>query len=302
MAAMAVVVLEHTKLATPRKDMSHTENIQSRKVVKPVQFRSPTSFRILVVIPFCPKDSVQALLLLNWISELGGCREFDCLLLHACQTPASDVAIISETAKLCFNEVIVRPTTHQLANEKWPIGPNWMFRQCLMLLAEDHRPFLWLEPDCFPLCPNWLYRYNEEYCKTSTSSQKTYMGCIVEEMEGCPRHLTGCAIYPGQSDTKKELIEYTKGSTAWDVACAEFVLPYTHHTFLHYHHWGHGVNGSPKFVDVPSESPREVHIVEIPTYAVLGHRCKDGSAIACLRRKMWDMKMSASRLKLMGNP
>jgi len=250
---------------------------------------------LLCVIPFCPDDADAALDLVRWVGELGGSKEHDCVLMAAVQVADEVIGPIVEAALLAFRDVVVQKTPYMLRNEKWPIGPNWMFQVTLLALRDDPRPFFWLEPDCFPLKPGWLDAIEEEY----RTSGKPFMGRIQAQQgrsdspHWCPEHLTGCAVYPPGADNL--LLEYTSRSApwdpmlpwAWDVACHEVAVPNTHDTNLQYHAWGReGL--PPTYVEaVTDQSPRHVIAMSaIPESAVLGHRCKDGSAIACLRKRL----------------
>lgn len=239
-------------------------------------------YPLLVVLPFCSKDYSQAMDMLRWIQELGGCKNNDILLLGDFKMDKRDTDAIHNLAEKSFRKVESIRTPYSLPNESWPIGPNWMFETALRYVYEHYNnPFYWLEPDCVPLKPGWLERLESEYYK----SGKPFMGAIVHSsgQANLPGdHLTGCAIYPNNAH---EYLEHIYGSPkAFDMESAETVVPLTHNTRLHHHFWGQK-NFSPTFrKDNQPDNPRNTLLLKtIPKEAVIFHRSKDGSLIKLLR-------------------
>jgi hypothetical protein len=227
---------------------------------------------LLCVIPVCEKDVNQALDLLRWVEELGGCPTNPLLLVLDCKVAEPLVEALKLVAKYGFSEVHVIRTPHSLPDEKWPIGPTWMFETAVKHIHSVwKRPFWWNEPDCIPLEPGWLTTLQDEYYECG----RQFLGCIVEAQGGqqpAPRHLTGNAVYPPNA------IDYVRHTfrtgLAWDIASHQQVVPHAKHTTLFQHDWG-DFDRPPTFSDLTRLRPG----------AVVFHRCKDGSLIRLLRQR-----------------
>lgn len=237
---------------------------------------------LLVVLPFCTKDYKQALTLLKWIEDLGGCKNNQILLVGDFKIQKKDMDNIHNLAEKSFRKVESIQTPYSLPHEGWPAGPNWMFETALKYVYKNYEnAFYWLEPDCVPLKKDWLSALESEYQKT----EKPFMGAIVHS-SGQPNlpgdHLTGCAVYPNNAH---EYLEHIYGQPlAFDMEMAPTVVPLTHETKLHHHFWGQR-NFSPTFKkDNSPDNPRNTLLLRtIPKEAVLFHRCKDSSLINLLR-------------------
>ena len=227
---------------------------------------------ILCVLPVSTRDLAQAIDLLDWIFELGGQPENDALVVADCKIDEEDVEMVLGRAKIAFAKATVIRTPHSLPDERWPLGPNWMFETAVRWVAEHWRkPFWWNEADCIPLVTRWLTTLENAYY----AALHPFMGYIVDATNGsspAPRHLTGCAVYPGNA---MEYMRHTFGSIyAWDVASHSQVVPITHHTLLFQHNWG--TMGKP---------PTYLTLDPIRPGAVVAHRCKDGSLTRLLRAR-----------------
>ncbi len=237
---------------------------------------------ILVVIPFYKGDYNQAKDLLEWINDLGEVKNNSCLLLADIKMPIADINVLRDIAQKCFKDVAVTTTPHSLPNEKWPIGPNWMFQTaCEYVYKNTANPFLWLEPDALPLKRGWLAEMEDEY----NCCGKPFMGAVVHSsgQDGLPGdHLTGVAIYPNNAHEYLK-VNYNKRE-AFDMTSAPIVIPHTHHTDLHYHFWGKK-DLSPVFkADRSPDNPKNTLLLKtIPEEAVIFHRCKNDSLLKLLR-------------------
>src|SRR6185369_3409346 len=132
--------------------------------------RGQRTMSLVVVLPFCKKDTQAALRLLAWIKELGGCPEHDLVLLVA--HGVADAAISTLKKESSFRTTDVMRTPFALPDEsRHPIGPNWMFETAVKNLSTS---FLWLEPDSVPLCSGWLNKLEAEY-RIGISRNKSFM-------------------------------------------------------------------------------------------------------------------------------
>lgn len=122
----------------------------------------------------------------------------------------------------------------------WPLGPNLVFQQVLWLYHHKRMegPFLWCEPDCIPVRPNWLDDLWEEY----NNCGKSFMGGLVDVMnEGgqrIPRHMTGNAIYPDKPYMLAPAMLEAR-MTPWDVFAAPQIMKHAHFSTQIQHEYRH---------------------------------------------------------------
>lgn len=241
--------------------------------------------QLLLVIPYCKSDMGQAQELLKWIEELGGCKGNPCLLVADCKVPATERNAMKALAEKSFAKVEAITTPFSLPNERWPIGPNWMFETTLRhVFAKYDQPFYWCEPDCIPLKPDWLEALEVEY----NMAGKPFMGAVVSSsgQANLPGdHLTGCAVYPQNAH---ELLQHIYGGkAAFDMAMAETVLPLTHQCLGHFHFWGQkGLPPTFKVNRSPQNPENTLLLGVIPRDSIIFHRNKDSSLIKLLREQM----------------
>lgn len=264
-----------------------------------------------VVIPFCAKDLSLTADLLDWIDDLGGCRKYPCVLVADCKLDAAEVAPVRKSAKLVFKSVTVVSTPYNIKLSKtgdtpWPVGPNWMFYCAAMYLGmTGAEPWLWLEPDCVPLCPGWLEKIETEYLL----KQKPFLGPVIETQNKSfkPQYLNGTSVYPGNALRyfHGPLVDFLKGAgNAFDVAGSGQTVPNAHFTALIQHgytdsrginHWGTHPNVPLVFKEhrEPHDDENVVTPQVIQPEAVLFHPCKNGSLIDLLRKPKERVKVAA---------
>lgn len=238
--------------------------------------------RILVVIPYCNHDFNQAKKVLEWMNEIKGVQSNPCLLVADIKVPTEQQNILIKLASNIFREVRSITTPYSLPNERWPIGPNWMFQTTLKYVYEEWpMPFLFLEPDAIPLHEKWLFNLEEEYFRVG----KPYMGAIVSAsgQTNVPGdHLTGVAIYP--ADAYERLKGIFTDPRAFDMSMAPLVVPETHHTKQHVHFWGnHKLPPTFRRHRGPDNPNNTLLFGFIPKGSSIFHRNKDGSLIDLLR-------------------
>ena len=134
------------------------------------------------------------------------------------------------------------------STQPWPIGPNMAFQQILWCYVHGklEGPFLWCEPDCVPVKPDWLDQLFAEYERVG----KPFMGNLVESFisrDGfrTPKHMTGNAIYSDKAYAIAPRLLECRG-TAWDVFAAREILldKHFHQTSLIQHELNDQANPS----------------------------------------------------------
>jgi len=240
---------------------------------------------LIVALPYCNKDADLALNLLKWMGQL--------------QT-GGIVSHYPHTLLLAADDTVPRPKIEEIMAEARPLfpvvrtmlippragwAPNNMFLAVARQVKQQFRlPFLWLEPDCVPLCSGWLDLLADGY----EDCPYKFMGALITQTDQptLPQvHLTGCAIYPNDAiDFYAQMPDVANGTKAWDIAGADVVVPCTLNTKLIHHFWG-TPEMPPIFVSLrTAESPKN-HVTRdfVSKEAVLFHRSKDGGLIKLLR-------------------
>lgn len=242
---------------------------------------------LIVTLPYCQKDVDLTEKLLNWIADLGANVFHSCILVGDIAVPKERRDALKAIAKRAFGYAATLPA--QVPAEGF--APNQMFLFTAQQMKMSFKlPWLWLEPDCVPLCSNWLDRLAEEYALCP----KRFMGpLITTKEEGLPSvHLTGCSIYPHDAYeiyVNGKFEHLRTDNVAWDIETAEAVVPRAEDTDLIKHIWGE-YDLPPTFVEkkLPTETyPKNcLDLSYIPKSAVLFHRNKDESLINVLRKKL----------------
>lgn len=229
-----------------------------------------------VCIPFFAGDAKQAQDLLLWISQLGGVKQHDCLLVVDCATPWPELAKIRDLAGQAFKSVKVTANAEHV--DGWIPGSNSLFEAAARQCAGQ--PFFWCEPDCIPLKPNWLDELEFAYA----SCDQDFMGTIVNHANAkWPNpYFEGCAVYP--LDAWERLKPFWNPLESWTRACVKATIPNAIHTDLIHFLWGEREN-APTFA---SKAVCEIGIFDlscISPKAVVWHRSKDGTLIRLLRQR-----------------
>jgi hypothetical protein len=239
---------------------------------------------ILCVIPYALPDATQAWELLNWMRELGGCKRHDCLLVVSAKVDKDTNTEILSMAASVFKRAELVTTPGNLPDERWPIGPNWMF-QTAMNWVYQHRqvPFWWNEPDCIPLCEGWLDFIEQEYYRAG----KPFMGCVVKGVTigatVIPDSVNGCAVYP--ADTAKRLgsIQFN-APEAWDILAGPIMVPHAHHAKCYQYFWGEpGLAPTFRLRHEKGEPKNVFTLEQLRHDSVVFHRNKDNTLIPLLR-------------------
>ena len=240
-----------------------------------------TTTPLIAVLPYCRKDQALATKLLQWISDLGGCKDHSCILLADTQVPEVERAALKELARKSFRHAGTLPCTPPKAALH---PPNFMFLMAAQQMQLSYKlPWLWLEPDCVPLRAQWLDLIANEYALCC----KKFMGNLTTgKQEGLPTvHLPGVSVYPNNAYDLYSKIESLKTeNVAWDMEAAGAVVPRSAHTSLIHHFWGEPELPPTFVLQRKPDSPQNcLQLGFINKNAVLFHRCKDGSLIELLR-------------------
>lgn len=242
---------------------------------------------LLTVIACHNKDLDQAQRLVGWIGELNvPPRKVPApLLIVVDQTVSPErYTALHEEGKKVFSHV--RTITVSVLKQGWPSACDTMFMSAARYVRDNYTlPFLWLEPDCVPLKPEWF----EELKGAYNGCNMRYLGAVIEQsgQKGMPaKHLTGCSVYPNDSfDDFDKMPEVTSGRQPWDIAGGERIATAAQNTPLIQHFWG-GEKTPPVFVEsrAPDAPGNYVMLDFLKPEAVLFHRDKPGNLIPLLRK------------------
>ena len=235
---------------------------------------------LLVVLPFFYGDEHLLLKNLEWMRELDGHLDYDCLL--ACDT-ATNPDTAKELASALFNKVSVE-TYKRVERNAWPWPQNNAFVKTAWNVMRIHRgPWIWVETDSIPMKRGWLHSLSIEY----NMGRKPFGGHLSKE-----GIFNGVAIYPNNISRFSQKImmsamtecKNSKGEIhqiPWDVYGSQEVKRSLHvMNRLMQHMWND--DATQKAYTFPDQKSLEVIRPEV----VLFHRCKDGTLIDRLRERM----------------
>lgn len=234
--------------------------------------------KITIVIPLCKRDFFLTCNLLEWLLTLKGNQErldYDCIFVFYF-FGFKELSYLGNVGRNIFRHCHFIIPSSPPKKEGWPDGPNYLFEETIKSMKE---PFLWLEPDCVPLCPGWIDYLNEEYFTVKSP----FMGTV--NTNGSLTHLSGVAIYP--ADAKNWYKGKLPSEKAFDMVNQEDILQNTNNTQLIQNFWGQR-DIPPTFREYHEKGePENVMTLEsISKSAVLFHRCKDGSLTKLLRSQL----------------
>jgi hypothetical protein len=231
----------------------------------------------VVVIPACQKDIHLAMLMLEWMAELGQTPTHRVVFSLSRFIRDEQIQALEAAASKVFIHWKTWTFPDDLARFPWPIPHNNHFQKTVrsMKVALDGQPeqsWFWVEPDCVPLHKDWLLRFEEEHAK-STKQGKHFTGSLVSmpHPTSTPDHMTGNAIYPRDLPRYAPSVMFVS-KTAWDVGGAEEIIPQAYFTDILQH-----VYESPRFETMNSVNRT------VRNGAVLFHQSKDGAMIQRLR-------------------
>lgn len=250
------------------------------------------TINLTVVIPFHSGDLKLAQELVAWIVEIGLYKNHSLLLAFDSAVPPQAAIEMAKIAKPRFNTVWAIPIHVPPQRQGWIAGSDYMFLQIAKYIQQHTKfPFLWLEPDCIPLCQSWLADLSQSYAMTPMR----YMGTIIKQStqpELPKEHMTGCGIYPNNAhsefDTLKPVVD---GTMAFDLAGSTVVMGSVKDTKLIQSFWGQQ-DLAPVFVSKrQADSPKNhLELGFLKQEAVLFHRDKTHSLIPLLRARLFSSK------------
>jgi hypothetical protein len=235
---------------------------------------------MLVAMAVYAGDFSQLLNNLEWIKQLGGCREHDAVIVADADMEARQVFTLKEKASSSFRSVEVICSEDSVSG--WPQGPNSLFLAAARFAKKRNVPWLFFEPDAIPLKQGWLDSIQIHYQATGAK----YMGALVKcEDPRLPKiHLAGVAVYPPNAydDTVKEIEAHP--DKAFDISTAPITVQQSSNSDLWNHLWGQNGN-PPTFAKKRIPGTGTFDLDSLSQKAVLYHRNKDGTLIELLRNR-----------------
>lgn len=152
------------------------------------------------------------------------------------------------------------------ANQQFHAGLEYAERQWPM------RPILWCEPDCVPCHPRWFTDIAAEYATCG----RAVLGDF--HAPSSVPHVSGNAVYPANWRTLIPSFALLPGpipEQGWDSQCAHETVPLSHRSCRIQQVW---------MVPMPKFTERNINMVHQST--ALWHRCKDGSLIDVLSKRL----------------
>lgn len=234
---------------------------------------------MIVAIPFCCTDATKALDLLEFIGQLGGCQEYNCLLVADAAVDWAVCMDMLEAANRIFRVASLVCTESSVTG--WPQGANALWLTAAKHCKKPGTDWLWLESDAIPLKRGWLVSIDKMRKGTR------YFGHLYMYREQVTKVMSGIAVYPADAIDLIGPIIKANPNVAWDVSSADVVMPHATHTKLIHHFYGER-DLAPTFVENrTSETTRNAFTLDqLPPEAVIYHRNKDGTLIGLLRKKL----------------
>jgi len=235
---------------------------------------------MIVALGFCQKDAAAARDMLLWCEQLGGCRDFDALLVTDPATQWSECVATMEQASKVFRTVTFATCDKPVPT--WPQGANALFKTAAIEAQKLKQPFLWLESDAIPVRAGWLTALHAEYNRVGNP----FMGRVYRSHDATlPNEvLSGIAVYPAATiDLFKP---FWKDDVPWDVATAAASVGSCTRNELIQWFWGKA-NLAPTFaLRKETSAPENTFTLDqLQPQSVLFHRNKDGTLIDCLRER-----------------
>lgn len=231
-----------------------------------------------VVLAFCPTDADQALALLDFIGQLGGCQEYSALLVADAAVDWAKCVDMLTLANRAFRDARIITTVTPVTG--WPDGANALWRTAAKHCKEKGSDWFWLEPDAIPVKRGWLVAID----KMRKGSR--YFGHLYMYRQQATKVMSGIAVYPSDAINLIGPCIEEQPNKAWDVSSAEVVIPLATHTKLIHHFYGEQ-DLAPTFIENrTSETTRNAFTLDqLPAEAVIYHRNKDGTLMGLLRKK-----------------
>jgi len=227
-----------------------------------------TSNQILTILAFYPGDAIQAERLCDWIYCLGGNKPSGhVLLLPDSEVHAELQMKVRLAADIAF-ETVSLVVADRFARIGKPERINNLIRCASLTVSRSYRlPWLWLEPDCVPLKPDW----REQLVTAYYSQPKRFMGPVLKGpgKDGAEQFVLGrTAVYP--IGATMDLEPYCHALGPFNVAAGNVLVDRASKCRL-FQQMGYN---------------HETDYDKIRDDAVLLHADKTGQLIQCLRAKL----------------
>lgn len=229
-----------------------------------------------VLFGFCYRDADKTVDLLQWINDLGGCRNHDLILIYPPQTNVGEIELI---AKDNWRKVHSVRTHDEAPGHPW--GANLLFKRGVQYVEHNKLgPFFWLESDAIPLVTGWLDKIEAEY----KACGKVFMG--YHAMKGQRgQHMNGVGVWSNVSrlaspavmcpTPTSELEATTCPFVAFDQVAGAMVLQNFHETkLIQFQYKGE------------EELLKDESLSWLNPDAVLFHTEKTGKLIPLLRKRL----------------
>lgn len=185
--------------------------------------------RLLITLPVSSNDAPLLERVLTHIFKMNGKKQVGhCLLVFNADIHPEMVTRLRIAAELAF--VTVRETIapkladHQASNKFLQL--NNMFRHAAKTAQKECRwPWLWLEPDCVPVKPDWI----EQLANAYDSQPAKYLGFIGKAADG-GKFMARCGIYFLAASF--ELDSHCQAEIPFAIATSSEVIPRGGHTNL----------------------------------------------------------------------
>jgi hypothetical protein len=237
-------------------------------------------------MPFHPGDYPSAVQWMKWGKELGGFMNHSLILMPS--KSITDFEALLDLARDVFQSVDVLKDSEGIDGH--PQGPNCMMRQAVWhCQTASVGPWMFLEPDCIPMCLDALDKWEREY----RAFDKPFMGEFRPASGVTPDYLSGNMVIPKDALLKAPMLgrrglSRDNVELAFDIVAASQILPQAHLTKL--------LQQLPKNADGSSHTFEDQESLNVlRDGAVFFHPCKDGSLIERLKeRKRGDAKCAAT--------
>lgn len=256
------VVFHRNKDVTLLRELGYSANSVSHET------------QFMVVYPFFNGDAAGACKNMEWIADLGNNSRHEVLLWYERGTEKKWITRIEAAAKHAFSGVTCAAYATKIR------GPNGAFVEAAKTLQRMRRNWLWMEYDAIPIKPQWVDALQSRYDRCGME----FCGPVIPG----PSHMNGTGIYPADTPDIIPNTMRTKDTVGFDVIMKpEMIDLCADCSDIYFHCWG-VVNGRlhPSGGDAPSFAPGSPLLNQIPSSAVIMHRCKDGTLIDRLRERM----------------
>lgn len=193
--------------------------------------------KMAAVLPFIEKELEQVISFLKRSHQLSGQIARTIYLLPFKGIDTTEVRKVAETAFAQVGFILDSEgkTSDWQGRERIrdAAGPNSLFRQAVWwFYLKQKVPWLWLEPDCWPIGDNWFQDIEREYFDAA----KPFLGTVMEVPNGL-QYMNGVAVYPWNAVQFAPLLaqsaqwaEHPEFEVGFDVAGGKDVLSKAHIT------------------------------------------------------------------------